>query len=306
MITKFRLSLVPLAIVVSALLWGFVVSPILPARAQFSGQQTYGGTAGGTANAVTFTIQNWVVNNPGIPLQFVPASDNTGATTVNVTGVGITNVLRPSSIGLVAFSGHEFKAGVLTTIMYDGTQFELVGPLDMRPIGDTMEFRGSATPPGYLIEDGSCVSQTTYAALFSVISTTYGTCGGGLFAVPDSRGTLFAALDNQGANGAANRITSGGSSCAATSPILCGAQNQTLTIPQLPVVTPAGTVNSVVSGGTQGGISSTNTTTSGATTVPDGTTAIVVTSTFTGTPFGSGSAHPVLNPILLGRRAIKY
>jgi len=47
----------------------------------------------------------------------------------------------------------------------------------------------SSTPTGWLLCDGSAVSRTTYAALFTAISTTYGTGDGSTtFNVPDYRG----------------------------------------------------------------------------------------------------------------------
>lgn len=45
-------------------------------------------------------------------------------------------------------------------------------------------YGGSSPPTGWLDCDGSNVSQTTYADLFSAISTTYGAPGGGNFTLP--------------------------------------------------------------------------------------------------------------------------
>lgn len=42
------------------------------------------------------------------------------------------------------------------------------------PVGTTLEFSGSVAPPGFLMEDGSAVSRSTYARLYSVIGTTFG------------------------------------------------------------------------------------------------------------------------------------
>lgn len=56
------------------------------------------------------------------------------------------------------------------------------------PVGSIMPFLGSAAPQGYLIADGSCVSKTTYAKLFAIVGTTYGSsCAAGLFKLPDLR-----------------------------------------------------------------------------------------------------------------------
>ena len=42
------------------------------------------------------------------------------------------------------------------------------------PIGTSIDFTGETPPSGYLVEDGSAVSRTTYARLFAVIGTKYG------------------------------------------------------------------------------------------------------------------------------------
>lgn len=58
------------------------------------------------------------------------------------------------------------------------------------PAGSIHEFAGAAAPAGYLLCDGSAVSQVDYAELFAAIGTTYNTSGGqaapgaGLFRVP--------------------------------------------------------------------------------------------------------------------------
>lgn len=46
------------------------------------------------------------------------------------------------------------------------------------PIGVVQAFAGRTTPQGWLLCDGSAVSRTTYAKLFSVIGTTYGSGNG--------------------------------------------------------------------------------------------------------------------------------
>lgn len=42
------------------------------------------------------------------------------------------------------------------------------------PIGTSIDFTGQTPPSGYLVEDGSAVSRTTYARLFAAIGTKYG------------------------------------------------------------------------------------------------------------------------------------
>lgn len=42
------------------------------------------------------------------------------------------------------------------------------------PIGTSIDFTGETPPAGYLVENGSAVSRTTYARLFAAIGTKYG------------------------------------------------------------------------------------------------------------------------------------
>jgi microcystin-dependent protein len=50
-----------------------------------------------------------------------------------------------------------------------------------------LPFAGSTIPPGFLLCDGSAVSQTTYPDLFTAIGITYGGSGS-TFNLPDMRG----------------------------------------------------------------------------------------------------------------------
>ena len=59
------------------------------------------------------------------------------------------------------------------------------------PVGSISLFAGTTAPNGWLICDGSAVSRTTYANLFSVIGTTYGSGDGSTtFNIPDLQGRV--------------------------------------------------------------------------------------------------------------------
>lgn len=59
------------------------------------------------------------------------------------------------------------------------------------PAGVMHQYAGATAPSGYLLCDGSAVSRTTYAALFVVLSTTYGAGNGSTtFNLPDLRGRM--------------------------------------------------------------------------------------------------------------------
>lgn len=65
------------------------------------------------------------------------------------------------------------------------------------PAGAVFWFAASTAPTGYLECDGSAVSRTAYAALFTAISTTFGTGNGSTtFNLPDLRGRFVRAWDH--------------------------------------------------------------------------------------------------------------
>jgi len=88
---------------------------------------------------------------------------------------------------------------------------------------------GKATAPdGYLLCDGSAVSRTTYADLFTVIGTTYGTGDNSTtFNVPDLQGKF-----PQGKSGTTNLATTGGANTitVAVTNNQALANNQTVTV----------------------------------------------------------------------------
>lgn len=62
--------------------------------------------------------------------------------------------------------------------------------------GTSIEGWWATVPAGYLLEDGSAVSRTTYADLFAVIGTTFGAGNGSTtFNLPDSRGRVAVHLN---------------------------------------------------------------------------------------------------------------
>ena len=65
------------------------------------------------------------------------------------------------------------------------------------PTGGVMSYIAATAPTGWLLCDGAAVSRTTYADLFTVISTTYGAGNGSTtFNVPNLKGRVPVGLDS--------------------------------------------------------------------------------------------------------------
>ena len=111
----------------------------------------------------------------------------------------------------------------------------------LTPVGSIVPYAGTdlSTPAGWLFCGGQTVSQTTYAALFAVVGTTYNTGGeaAGDFRIPDLRGRVVAGKDNM-AGSAASRLTNAGSGITGTTlGAAGGAETHTLTTAQMPAHT---------------------------------------------------------------------
>lgn len=83
---------------------------------------SWGGTAGGTANAFTLTPSPASTSYvTGQAYQFIAVGTNTGAATVNISALGAKAVQYEGA----ALTGNEILSGKMYSIRYDGTQFQL-------------------------------------------------------------------------------------------------------------------------------------------------------------------------------------
>ena len=143
-------------------------------------------------------------------LSFKTASSDTAAETMSLSSAGLLTVAAGLTVTTGAVTG-VFPAGMIS------------------PYG------GSSAPTGWLLCYGQAVSRSTYATLFSAISTTYGSGdGSSTFNLPDLRGRVVAGQDDMGGS-SANRLTDqtgglNGDTLGDTG----GSETHTLTVAQLP------------------------------------------------------------------------
>lgn len=182
----------------------------------------------------------------------------------------------------------------------DDASVEFLGGV---PPGVIMAYGGATLPTGWLWCDGSAVSRSTYARLFTAITSNFGNGDGSTtFNVPDLNGRVIIGRDRSGSG----RVTTAGSAIdGATLAASGGAQNHVLVVGELPThnhtVTDPGhihteTVGASASGGAlgvQGGAVITGVTTNPVMSTISGTTGITLATA------GSDTAHPNMPPGLV-------
>jgi microcystin-dependent protein len=202
------------------------------------------------------------------------------------------------------------RPGNVVQVVYSATQgnFHTAIPPAGTPPGSVLEYAGTTAPVGYLMATGQAVSRTAYAKLFAAIGTTFGVGDGSTtFNVPDRRGRV-----SVGTDGGSGRL----STIAALANIggIGGEQQHTLSIAEMPVITPTGSVTvsypahtyslPTQSVGVAGGTGATVfvATTTPSSTSPPGPQSFGLSIN----GFGSGNAHNVVQPSIAMNFIIKY
>jgi microcystin-dependent protein len=133
-----------------------------------------------------------------------------------------------------ALSNIVIGSGSGTAIKDSGTALSSLGGSGV-PAGIIADYAGITEPSGWLFCYGQAISRTTYATLFTAISTNYGVGDNSTtFNLPDCRGRVSAGKDNMGGT-SADRLTGqtgglNGDTMAATG----GTETHTLDISQMP------------------------------------------------------------------------
>lgn len=215
----------------------------------------------------------------GKEITFKANTRNTGACTLNVDALGAVSIKKDVDQDLAT---GDIKANQIVKVVYDGANFQLIQNTGLMCTGGIIAFGGASAPAGFLLCDGTAVSRTTYAALFAVLSTTYGVGDGSTtFNLPNAKGRMIVGLDS--AQTEFDTLAETG-----------GAKTVTLTGAELPAHTHTLSGRVPTSGSGESHIQRTvaNVGTDAAATTITGST-------------GSGSAFSILNPYLVVNYIIK-
>lgn len=153
--------------------------------------------ATGTANAIAVTASSaFSALADGLRLTFRATNTNTGATTLNVNGIGAKTIVKMTVFGETGLSGREIQEDgiyecIYSTLLSGGAGAWLVlnpAVTEIVPAGAGAPFFGTSIPSGWLLCNGAAVSRTTYSRLFSAIGTIWGAGDGSTtFNVPNGQ-----------------------------------------------------------------------------------------------------------------------
>lgn len=302
---------------------------MMAAAAKWRDDITGVNVTGGSGTAYTLTTsQIFASNTDGYTVQFTPGSTNTGAVTLAVDG----NTAR----ALRFLTGTDLPAGVLISgslyqASYRAATTEWLlhsSPLAqpfLVPLGGIIEYPGATAPTNFALCYGQTLSQTTYATLFSLVSTTYNTGGepGGTFRIPDLRGRVVAGKDDMGGSGAGRLQAASGGLNGTILGNGGGADTQTLSLLQVPggitaanasqsisvaissgfvMVSGANTVTDFPSTAGSGLRAGGNTTTLSSSQTFNGSNSISVSANNTGASgngVGAAAAHTIVQPTFI-------
>ena len=162
----------------------------------------------GSSTAYTLTTNETLALADGVSVVCRMSVTNGAAPTLNVdsTGAVAIQTVQGTAVPIGAL-----VAGSIQRFTYYASSAAWIAHgaagAGSKYIGEVFDFAGTAAPALSLLCYGQAISRTTYAALFAVISTTYGTGDGSTtFNVPDLRGRVVAGQDDMGGS-SANRLT---------------------------------------------------------------------------------------------------
>lgn len=214
---------------------------------------------GGTSTAYTvssYEAFDTLAHLNGQMIAFTPHATNGATVTLNVDSLGARPLRSSPAVELLAgtiIQGTPYVA----VYNHSDAAFYLQGfygnPYNI-PLGGGLPFIGSTAPnSSFVFPYGQAISRSTYAALFSLVGTTYGSGDGSTaFNLPDFRGRVLAGKDDMGGSAASRRTSTYFGTIAAALGAVGGGESQTLTLAQLPTGITAANASQAINVATSG------------------------------------------------------
>lgn len=284
-------------------------------RDDISGATVTGGTSTNYTLS-TYQVFDTLAHMNGQMIAFSPhTTSGAGGVNINVDGLG----LKPLYIGpLGTLPNGVLVQGTPYVATYNSADaaFYMHGfynnPYQL-PIGGSIDYWGTAAPnSNFALMYGQAISRTTYATLFALFSTTFGTGDGSTtFNIPDLRGRVVAGDGDMGGSDAARLTATYFGSAGTTLGAVGGAESHTLVAANLPPYTPAGSisggVSSVFQNITSPAVGATHMVVASAS--GDGSTGAgnTLSATFTGTAAAGQISTPVatVQPTIIGNKILR-
>jgi microcystin-dependent protein len=165
----------------------------------------------------------------------------------------------------------------------------------------------SGAGSNFVFPFGQAISRTTYATLFGLFSTTFGSGDGSTtFNIPDLRGRIIAGKDDMGGSAASRLTATYFGTSAAVLGATGGTESYTIVTANLPPYTPSGSVASSISPSSnymRGGSSAQG---GGAVDGALSEASPIITSTFTGNAQGGTSTpHKIVQPTIIANKLLR-
>jgi microcystin-dependent protein len=169
-------------------------------QGQNQAQSSNYGVDVGTPGAVRVVLNPPLTTpTPGMPIRVLIQNSNPGDSTLDPGPGAAQIVLYNGSVLPPAY----LVVGMVVEFQWNGTKYELMDPnLTTVAPGLMFPYAGANAPAGWLLCDGASYLRASYANLFAIIGTIYGSVDGTHFNVPDMRGRVPAGLA-----GASGRLT---------------------------------------------------------------------------------------------------
>ena len=110
----------------------------------------------GSANAYAITPSPALTQYiTGMPFSFSAANANTGASTLDINGLGAKAIVLPNG---AALAGGEIAAGRIVTVIYDGTNFQMISPSASEGSSSLAANGYTKLPSGLIIQWGTATT----------------------------------------------------------------------------------------------------------------------------------------------------